>query len=266
MAGEFVQIPAGLRYNSGRRAAGIPIAPKADAIAHLKKQFAIWGTWSTTATPTEVLVLSFFPNGTFLLAHDDDPSVAGGKDGIEWGSYRWNASTNGIEYNVIVDTDGTGGLSHPGSGPFSFVIDPSGSTAILHLGPSVGNEIHLNHAIDPLTSLVGGWEVEGLGMGVAAAVLTFSPDGIFTVANQGVDGAPDGIERGTYVYDAGTGNLTLTTTLDTNGDFGANDSSTLPSVSPLHAIIQSDGIGGGLDYLILESGPDRVFFHRIKAP
>ena len=37
-----------------------------------------------------------------------------------------------------------------------------------------------------------------------------------------VAGGVDGMERGTYVYDATTGNVTFTTTVDTNGAFGVN--------------------------------------------
>src|SRR5262245_46925431 len=65
-------------FDSQMANAGIPLASEADAIAHLQKQFAIWGSWTTAATPNDLLVITFMSDGTFILAHDGDPLVAGG--------------------------------------------------------------------------------------------------------------------------------------------------------------------------------------------
>ena len=109
----------------------IPIASEADAIAHLQKQFAIWGVGSLAAlTPERIAGDRLYAQmARLMLAHDDDPLVAGGVDGMERGTYRWNATTNELTYTVAVDTDGTGGLSHLSASqtpPYTFVIDPAG--------------------------------------------------------------------------------------------------------------------------------------------
>jgi len=72
-------------FDTEMQTAGIPIASEADAITHLQKQFAIWGSWATAITPSELRVITCMPDGTFILAHDDDPLVAGGVDGMERG-------------------------------------------------------------------------------------------------------------------------------------------------------------------------------------
>lgn len=249
-------------FEADMAAAGIPIAPKADAIAHLKKQFAIWGSWSTTATPAEVLVVTFFPDGTFLLGHDDDAAMVGGKDGVEFGSYRWNANTSDFTFSIAANMDGTGGFSNPGPGPYSFVIDASGNTAVLHLGPNASHDILLTRLVDSSNVLVGAWTPDG---NIGPTVVAFASDGTMMLSNQGVEGVPDGIERGTYTYDPATGILTLTITLDTNGEFGFSDGTNLPDAGT-EPVFLSSNVSTELDYMIMGSGPDRTFFHRIKVP
>jgi hypothetical protein len=246
--------------------AGIPIASKADAIVHLQKQFAIWGSWSAV-TPNELQVITFMPDGRFMVAHDDDPPVAGGVDGMEGGTYRWNATTNELAYSVTVDTDGTGGLSHPNASqtpPYTFVIDLTGNSAVFHFGPNVSDQIVFTRVIDANNLLVGAWKVPVFGSGLSP-VLTFLPDGTFTVASDQADSDPAGMERGTYVYDATTGNVTFTTTVDTNGANGANDSPTLPAIVVVQMIV-TEALGQ-FDFLQVQFAPNSfIHFDRVRVP
>ena len=254
-------------FDTQMQTAGIPIASEADAIAHLQKQFAIWGSWATTITPSELQVITFMPDGTFILAHDDDPLVAGGVDGMEGGTYVWNATTNELMYTVAVNTDGTGGLSHPNASqtpPYTFVIDPSGNSAVFHFGPNVSNQIVFTRVIDTTKLFVGAWKlVEPIAN--FSTVLTVFSDGTFTIASDAIDTEPAGMERGTYVYDATTGNVTFTTTVDTNGAFGVNDSPTLPAVGAGQANITATL--GPFDSLRITEAPNEfVDFDRVRAP
>jgi hypothetical protein len=248
--------------------AGIPIASEADAIAHLQKQFAIWGSWSTAVTSNELQVITFLPDGTFILAHDDDPLVAGGVDGMEGGTYRWNATTNELTYTVAVNTDGTGGLSHPSASqtpPYTFVIDPTGNSAVFHFGPNMSDQIVFTRVIDASKFLVGAWKVPVPSKSGFSPVLTFLPDGTFTFAQDQADSDPAGMERGTYVYDATTGNVTFTTTVDTNGADGVNDSPTLPAVVVVQMIVTATL--GQNDFLRVEFAPNSfIFFDRVRVP
>lgn len=254
-------------FDTEMAAAGITLVPEADAVAHLKRQYAIWGSWTTVASSSELRVFTFLPDGTYLLAHDDDPVVVGGNDGMERGTYQWNPTTNVLTYKVVVNTDGTGGLSNPGptqTPPYTFVIDGTGNTAVLHLGPSPSDEIQLTRVVSPADLLVGGWKLEvpsDLGF---TAVLTLLQNGTFTVVSDAIDNIPAGVERGTYTFDAATGTLTMTTTVDTNGEFGMNDPAA-PGVSVVHIEI-SQTFGWDLDFLRLDDGTDLAVFDRVKVP
>jgi hypothetical protein len=254
-------------FDTEMQNAGIPIASEADAIAHLQKQFAIWGSWATTVTQSELQVITFMPDGTFILAHDDDPLAAGGTDGMERGTYLWNATTNELTYTVVVNTDGTGGLSHLRASqtpPYTFVIDPAGNSAVFQFGPNVSDQIVLTRVIDATKVFVGAWKlVEPIAD--VSTVLTVFPDGTFTLASDAISTEPAGMERGTYVYDATTGNVTFMTTVDTNGAFGVNDSPTLPAVGAVQANITA--ALGPFDFLRITESPNVfVDFDRVRVP
>lgn len=251
-------------FEAAAIATGIPLVSKAAAIAHLQRQFSIWGSWATATSPTELRVITFLPNGIYLLADDDSPVVAGGNDGMERGTYSWNPNTNVFTYAVAVNTDGTGGLSNSGPAPYTFVIDGSGDAAVLHLGPNVSDEIHLTRVTSSTNLLVGGWKLESPADLGFSAVLTLLSDGTFTVASDAIDTAPAGMERGTYIFDSTTGTLTLTTTVDTNGAFGINDPAS-PGASAVHAEI-TQSFGWDLDFLHIDDAGDLVIFDRIKTP
>jgi len=80
-----------------------------------------------------------------------------------------------------------------------------------------------------------------------------------------VAGGVAGMERGTYVYDATTGNVTFTITVDTNGAFGVNESTTLPAVGVVQANITA--ALGPLDFLRITEAPNEfVDFERVRVP
>ena len=254
-------------FDTEMQTAGIPIALEADAIAHLQKQFAIWGSWATAITSSELQVITFMPDGAFILAHDDDSLVAGGVDGMERGTYRWNATTNELTYTVAVDTDGTGGLSHLSASqtpPYTFVIDPSGNSAVFHFGPNVSDQIVFTRVIDATKLFVGAWKLEA-PIADFSTVLTIFSDGTFTVASDAIDTEPAGMERGIYVYDEISGSATFTTTVDTNGAFGVNDSTKLPAIGIVEAIVEA--APGQFDFLRITESPNAfVRFDRVRVP
>lgn len=254
-------------FDTEMAAAGISIVPEVDAIAHLQSQFAIWGSWAATSTLNDLQVITFMPDGAFILAHDADPSVTGSVDGMERGTYQWNATTNELTYTIAMDTDGPGGLSSLTSSltpPYRFVIGPSGNSAVLHFGPHVGDPIAFTRVIDATKPFVGAWKLEA-PIGGFSTVLTVFSDGTFTVASDAIDTEPAGMERGTYVYDAIAGRVTFTTTVDTNGAFGVNDSPTLPAVGVVQATVEESL--GQFDFLSIRETPSElVTFGRVRVP
>jgi hypothetical protein len=213
----------------------------------------------------ELQVITFLPDGTFICTMT--ALVAGSVDGMERGTYQWNATTNELTYTVAVNTDGTGALSHPSASqtpPYTFVIDPTGNTAVFHFGPNVSNQIVFTRVIDANNLLVGAWKVPVFESGLFP-VLTFLPDGTFTVATDQADSDPAGMERGTYVYDATTGNVTFTTTVDTNGENGVNDSPTLPAKVDVQMIV-TEALGQ-FDFLQVQFEPNSfIHFDRVRVP
>ncbi len=248
--------------------AGFPLTTsEASAKAHLKSQFAIWGSWATASSPNEMRIFTFLSDGTFLLANDDNPIIAGGNDGMEKGTYRWNPATNELVFQVTVNTDGIGGLSNLSSAqtpPYSFTIDGSGNSAVLRLGPNPGDEIPLTRVQDGVAPLVGGWTLSDPVIPGFYFVITFLADGTYVLVSDTIGGAPAGMERGTYQFDAGTGTLTITTTVDSNGLFGFNEGAALPANS--NGQIQLASSFGSLDRLAFLDPGGNVHFDRVRVP
>jgi hypothetical protein len=75
-----------------------------------------------------------------------------------------------------------------------------------------------------VSPIVGAWQF-GDGASNASGVLVFQANGTYFHAEDGdnsVEG-PDGMERGTYSWNEGTGALTVSVDLDTNGEIGLSD-------------------------------------------
>lgn len=67
------------------------------------------------------------------------------------------------------------------------------------------------------------------------------------------------------MYDATTGNVTFTTTVDTNGAFGVNDSLKLPAAGVVQANITA--ALGSFDSLRITEAPNVfVDFERVRVP
>lgn len=227
-------------FETAMQSVGLTSVARAEAVAHLKAQFAIWGSWTSSATASQLQVLTFLPNGRFVLADDDDPLVPGGADGMEKGTYRWNATTNELTYTIAVNTDEIGGLSALTPGPHSFIIDSSGNAALLRFGPNVNDTIAFTRVIEQNNPLIGAWSLTQPTVDWPAAILTLLADGTFTVASDAIGTHPAGMERGTYVHDGTLHKITFTTTVDTNGGDGLNEAATLPAVETVGvSVIQS---------------------------
>lgn len=136
---------------------------------------------------------------------------------------------------------------------------------MFHFGPNVSDQIVFTRVIDASTLLVGAWKLSVPFESGFHTVITFLPDGTFTVASDQIDSEPAGMERGTYVYDAIAGNVTFTTTVDTNGAFGVNESPTLPAVVVIPGKIEQ--ALGQFDFLTVTEAPNQnVNFERVRVP
>jgi len=103
-----------------------------------------------------------------------------------------------------------------------------------------------------VSPIVGGWQY-GDGAADDSAVVVFREDGTYFQVQDAVDSANDGMERGTYIWDEETGELTVTyVEVDTNGDEGLSH----PSVG-FHFTVSGD-------VLTFEDGSDSATLHRVN--
>lgn len=118
---------------------------------------SIVGSWyaAVSGGGTDQIVFTFLADGTLMIAdkgtHANDPT---GDSGIEWGTYTWNSSTGLLTTNILVNTDGQWGTSHPqpGESPHFLV---TGDTITVNGGLQVQRESTLVPSIAPAQRLVG---------------------------------------------------------------------------------------------------------------
>lgn len=183
------------------------------AAAQLSAQ-SIVGSWYATQAgeaKTDV-VIAFLANGIYLLAEDGDSKQdPSGKDGVERGTYQWDATTNVFTNNTLVDTNGEWGLSSEEA----LKVSVSGNTLTL-------DGVKFKKVTSKTNKLVGTWYLKE-GGGYAA--VTFLADGTYLMGQDGKPGSGGrtGVERGTYQWNARTKAFKPKVLMDTNGTWGFSD-------------------------------------------
>ena len=176
---------------------------------------AIVGSWSMAGGGEEV-VATFLADGSYVLAINGatDPY---GQAGMERGTYSWNAATGAISFTTATDTNGTWGL-HPEE-PTSIVVNGNTGT-----GTSINGDFVFSRVVSATEPMVGSWYIDGLAPSRVKLVATFLSDGTFMLADEGREAqdpsGTDGIEHGTYTWNAATGAFTYALEADTNGNWG----------------------------------------------
>ncbi|MEK7328220.1 MAG: hypothetical protein AAB217_23495 [Chloroflexota bacterium] len=189
---------------------------------------SIVGTWSFSPAnnpANDLLVATFFANGTYMIADDGDPAdPTPGQDGMERGTYTWNATTGAFTATPTVDTDGQRGLSHP---PSNVCVKVNGDS--LTYTDSGAVETVTRILDGAANDILGTWTIGDTTTADNLAVITFFSDGTYVDAedNNNALSGPDGMERGTYTWNAGNHAFAIiTVTANTNGDIGLADSPT----------------------------------------
>ena len=189
---------------------------------------AIVGAWSFgDTTKEEGSVIVFFANGCFIQIQNAKAGDAPhGVDGFERGTYTWNPATGAFTFAILQDLNGDYGLS--GASSISGITaNVSGDTAILNI-PGVGT--FPSTRVTGASPIVGAWGACSTSANNSAA-LVFLPNNTYFIAQDG-DSSPttgdpsghDGIEIGTYSWNATTGVLTSSRSpapyVDTDGEWG----------------------------------------------
>lgn len=189
-----------------------------DAKAHFQATFYkdIAGTWEINRTDNTAVLIHILEDGRYALGEAEAKDESG-QAGIEMGRLKWNATTTVIEPEILHDTNGEWGLSHPAENkPYSLNFN---GTQLILTEPGVNTEYRLNR-VKQSNSLVGTWRLNETHL-----FAFFDNNYYFFLDTEGGDdcGWP-GIEYGKYTLSANT--LTTTEVLfDTNECVGLQDSS-----------------------------------------
>ena len=176
----------------------------------------IAGTWEINRTDNTAVLIHILEDGRYALGEAEAKDESG-QAGIEMGRLKWNATTTVIEPEILHDTNGEWGLSHPAENkPYSLNFN---GTQLILTEPGVNAEYRLNR-VKQSNSLVGTWRLNETHL-----FAFFDNNYYFFLDTEGGDdcGWP-GIEYGKYTLSANT--LTTTEVLfDTNECGGLQDSS-----------------------------------------
>lgn len=189
-----------------------------DAKAHFQATFYkdIAGTWEINRTDNTAVLIHILEDGRYALGEAEAKDESG-QAGIEMGRLKWNATTTVIEPEILHDTNGEWGLSHPAENkPYSLNFN---GTQLILTEPGVNTEYRLNR-VKQSNSLVGTWRLN------ETHLFAFFDNNyyFFLDTEVGDDCGWPGIEYGKYTLSANT--LTTTEVLfDTNECGGLQDSS-----------------------------------------
>jgi len=194
------------------------------------------GSWygGDASHPDNIVTLTFFENGSYVFLQDGnnlDGSCSNEDcyDGMERGTYSWNASNGTFSATALTDTNGEWGLSHP-SQDFTVTIDKNTLTMI-----DEEDTYTVTRVENIANSIVGSWYGGDASQPDNIVTLTFFENGSYVFLQDGnnLDGSCsnedcyDGIERGTYSWDASNGTFSSTTLTDTNGEWGLSHSNSM---------------------------------------
>ena len=216
--GEITQVGAGETFQAS---AAVP--PPASII----------GSWFLSDGNGGRSVVTFMANGEYMFFKDGD-SVAdpGGQDGMERGTYDWDAEVGVLSATVLADTNGEWGLS------YGLALQPSlaatvGETTLSLTIPFKGTSTY-SRVGSPTSPLMGSWYVGGGTLAGGVATVTFLEDGSYYFMQDGDSNmdptGTDGGERGTFTWDAASGAFSATPVVDTCGAWGLSGLDASPSV------------------------------------
>jgi len=175
------------------------------------------GSWvfGDTAQPNDSAVLTFMTNGVYYFGQDGDGSEP---DGMEYGTYTWNAGSGLFNSTTLRNSCGDYGLSGwPGNE--TLVVTGNVLTVYANEGTFIATR-----AQNIPDSIYGSWlHSDG------TVHLSFFINGIYYLEH---DWTPDptgqpGIERGTYTWNSFSGDFSRTVLLDTNGEWGLSHATIL---------------------------------------
>jgi hypothetical protein len=236
-------------------AAPLPLVSAAEATLTLGQQFVILGSWQRQSqVDAAFTVFTAMADGTYVVSEDGASDLTG-KDGMERGTYTYDPVTGAFTRTILVDTNGTIGISSAGP-PMALFVNAD----VLTFADSGSSEVFTRviATVAPANSFVGAWRFDNTdGVAGSLVVLTLFENGIFVLAGDEALPSSDGIEKG--IYSVGMNDIvTFTRIIDTNttaGIFGPTD------VGPVVVSVVVNG-----DTMTFNDGNETYTGTRIRPP
>ncbi|MEI7833503.1 MAG: IPT/TIG domain-containing protein, partial [bacterium] len=184
---------------------------------------SIIGSWLYFSA-TEKSVITFLDATRFSMMINK-PANGDGTPGMEMGTYTWNKTTGALVVTPTVDTNGQWGFFPIGTETINITV--TATTLTFHFS-SAGESVCTRLTLNTAKPLVGTWScLTPASSGVPAGdyLAIFCDDGTFLGLQHGGNTDPngrDGIEVGTYSWNASTKQITFNLTTDTNGQWGVS--------------------------------------------
>lgn len=200
-----------------------------DAPAAPVSNTSIVGAWRVNDTASgSPGIAVFMADGTYFIIQPtvDTATEPNAAPGFERGVYSWNATNGAVRVTTLNSTMGDAGLSD-NNGVLDFAVFVSGdSFSLTPGGPAIGSRIKA--LTSPLKdTIVGAWVLGNPAVPDSSSVVVFDIDGTYYNAQDGSPadgGARDGIEKGTFTWNATSGALIATSiAIDTNGEAGLSN-------------------------------------------
>ena len=179
----------------------------------------------------EFSYLTLLSNNTFLYAENDLSVNSSAENGLEEGTYEYDANTEEITFTIVYDDNAPGtdsGIGDIGT-PVTFsaeVLDDNSRLSLLD-GELIFNKMELTATFP----VIGVWSTVN-GVEFSYLVLLSNNTFLYGENDSSVNsGAENGLEVGTFFYDQGTETMSFNITYDDNdpgndsgvGNIGDND-------------------------------------------
>lgn len=185
----------------------------------------IVGTWllQEPGQPANGAV-AFMADGTYFHIETSSTDVTGAP-GFERGRYIWNAGTGSLRMTTLVDTNGDIGASDAdGQLGITATVTGNSLTIVDPLDSGPDGTFTVTRLERVIGTPIGGWVGGDANAPDHSRLFIGFPDGTYMMATDGSPaddpGGMDGIEAGVLSYNTATGELSGTTVVDTNGDWG----------------------------------------------
>ncbi|MCK8045011.1 hypothetical protein MSG37_08950 [Shewanella sp. 1CM18E] len=231
------------------------------ALAHLAEQLdeneiqlGIVGSWSITNSETDLLSITFFNNGTYVLFEVEDANSLGDA-GMEWGTYERDSETNRVY--AIQDFDGNGDIGlndfdKTAGNPqlFATIIEGQLNLNVDEDADGTIDETLIFAAL-ATTAELGPWlvrDIDGEPDENDLLMFVFYEDGTYVHAEVDYSDQDEksGMEWGNYSISSDTNKVTIKIIFDANGDTGLTDFTLDPSLG-LFLSVSDEVLSLGVD-------------------